>query len=152
MRKQITRFMGTLGCMLLAACATAPGPFAGSSFAPDSETGPRQIGNATVIQGESLWRRSGDLLSVMRDRVSGMRIQAATGCPAVILRGQKSLVTPSNAQVYVNGQRANDTCILENMRASDVERVEVYPMGVTSRPGYASHPYGLILVFLRSAE
>jgi len=34
----------------------------------------------------------------------------------------------------------------------DVESVEIYPMGFTTRPGYASHAHGLILVFLLGAK
>ena len=30
-------------------------------------------------------------------------------------------------------------------------RIEVYPMGVTSRAGYPSRGHGLILIFLRRA-
>jgi hypothetical protein len=51
--------------------------------------------------------------------------------------------------VYLDGTRTRDTCILEQLRATDVERVEIYPMGVTTRPGYSTHPHGLILVFMR---
>ena len=32
----------------------------------------------------------------------------------------------------------------------DVARVEVYPQGVTRRPGYGTHAHGLILVFMRT--
>jgi hypothetical protein len=56
-----------------------------------------------------------------------------------------------NPQVYVDGTRATDTCILQSLRSDDVDSVEVYPMGVTKRPGYATHAHGLILVFLRGA-
>jgi hypothetical protein len=28
--------------------------------------------------------------------------------------------------------------------------VEIYPMGYTTRPGYATHAHGLILLFTRS--
>ena len=30
----------------------------------------------------------------------------------------------------------------------DISRVEVYPMGVSHRPGYEAHSNGLILVFV----
>ncbi len=51
----------------------------------------------------------------------------------------------------MDGTRALDTCILGMLRAGDVRRVEIYPMGVTTRPGYSPHSHGLILVFLREA-
>jgi len=55
--------------------------------------------------------------------------------------------------IGVRGWRhATDTCILESLRAQDVESVEIYPMGFTTRPGYASHAHGLILVFLLGAK
>jgi hypothetical protein len=38
------------------------------------------------------------------------------------------------------------------MRTEDVERVEVYPMGVTGTPGVAPNPNGVILIYLRTAE
>jgi len=49
----------------------------------------------------------------------------------------------------VDGARATDTCVLESLRATDIGRVEVYPQGFTSRPGYRTHAEGLILVFMR---
>ena len=55
-----------------------------------------------------------------------------------------------NPHVYVDGTRATDTCVLESLRTVDVERVEVYPQGFTTRPGYGTHAHGLILVFMRS--
>ena len=51
--------------------------------------------------------------------------------------------------VYVDGTHVGDTCILEALDAREVDRVEVYPMGVTNRPGYPGNNAGLILVFLR---
>ena len=38
---------------------------------------------------------------------------------------------------------------VEEIAAGDVESVEVYSMGFTSRPGYSPHANGLILVFMR---
>jgi hypothetical protein len=57
----------------------------------------------------------------------------------------------TNPHVYVDGTRTTDTCILETLRAEDVERIEVYPQGFTTRPGYGTHANGLILVFMRSS-
>ena len=57
-----------------------------------------------------------------------------------------------NPHVYVDGTRATDTCVLTSLRSHDVERVEVYPQGVTRRPGYGTHAHGLILVFMKQAR
>ena len=147
-----------LGCTLLAACAgAAPASYTSSGFLSpgEAESPPRtRMASATVLDGSLLARRSGNLLSVMRSRISNMRIQQTDDglCPQITLRGRKTFVGNSNPQVYVNGQRANDTCILETTQIGDVDRIEVYPMGVAGRPGYRAHPYGLILVFLRTAD
>jgi hypothetical protein len=73
-------------------------------------------------------------------------------CPEVYLRGRSSLESASDASIYVNGQRAANTCVLEILYSFDLESVEIYPMGVTSRPGYVSDPDGLILVFMRKGR
>ncbi|HEX2095427.1 MAG TPA: TonB-dependent receptor plug domain-containing protein [Longimicrobiaceae bacterium] len=109
------------------------------------------MSSATVIETSRLGRRSGNILSILGSRVANMSVRSTSGCPAITLRGQKSFVLPSNPEVYINGQRANDTCILEMTQVDDVERIEIYPMGVSGRPGYPAHPHGLILVFLRQA-
>ena len=40
-----------------------------------------------------------------------------------------------------------DTCVLAELAVSDVETIEVYPSGVSSRPGIERNPFGLILIF-----
>ena len=141
----------TLGCTFLAACGAAiPPDYEGNRLVPErGDDMPRRMASATVIHTDRLGRRSGNVLSILRTRVRNMTVRSSMGCPTITLRGNKSLVLPSNPEVFVNGQRANDTCILESIPIDDVERVEVYPMGVSSRPGYPAHPHGLILVFLR---
>ncbi len=88
----------------------------------------------------------------MAGKVPSLKVQRYRGqCPRVILRSDatfRSLVAP---HVYVDGTRSTDTCILETLRTSDLDRVEVYPTGVSGRPGYPAHPHGLILLFLRSS-
>lgn len=154
MRKQITRLIGVLGCTLLTACVgTAPGQFASQGFAPAAEEDvATRVTNGTVIEGEELQKRGGSLLRAIDREVYSMEVRETAGCPAITMRGQKTVVTSSNPKVYLDGMPAMDTCILNQVRPHDVARVEVYPMGVTSRPGYLAHPHGLILVFTRSAE
>jgi hypothetical protein len=45
-----------------------------------------------------------------------------------------------------------NTCILDQLNPEDVERLELYPTGMTPRPGYFADADGLILVFMRRAE
>jgi hypothetical protein len=106
--------------------------------------------NAFVLDRAQLGDREGELLDAMISRVPGIRVDRNSSCPAVTLRGNVNSVPGiTDPLVYVDGTRAVDTCILGMLRAADVERVEVYPMGVTSRPGYRGNPHGLILVFMR---
>lgn len=135
-------FLAVLG---LAAClGSAP------SSHDDSPRRPGRTGGATVVDGSQLLTGLG-LLDALTGRVSLMQVRHAGGCPEIIMRGRKTFVGSPNPQVYVDGQRAGDTCILEQLQTANVERVEVYPMGVTFRPGYRASPNGLILVFSRKA-
>jgi hypothetical protein len=77
----------------------------------------------------------------MSGKVPNFRVQRGTGeCPEISLRNHVSVPTAVNPPVYVDGTRTTDTCILESLRTEDVERVEVYPQGFTTRPGYGTHP------------
>lgn len=105
---------------------------------------------STVLTGQALLDGSGSILEALRGKVPGLRIRDDVGpCPRVTLRNEATYQTLVNMLVYVDGARASDTCILESLRSRDTERVEVYPTGVTPRPGYDMHAHGLILVFLR---
>jgi hypothetical protein len=87
----------------------------------------------------------------MSGKVPNFRVQRRAGrCPEISLRTNVSFQSDVNPHVYVDGTRSTDTCILETLRTDDVQRVEVYPQGFTTRPGYGTHAYGLILVFMRS--
>ncbi|HEX6941102.1 MAG TPA: TonB-dependent receptor plug domain-containing protein [Longimicrobiales bacterium] len=104
----------------------------------------------TVLGHEVLAGQNESLLQVMERNIPGLRVGVTSRCPALSLRGAPNTMPGySEPKVYVDGARAIDTCILEMLRAGDVERVEIYPMGVTARPGYAPHAHGLILVFTR---
>lgn len=105
----------------------------------------------TVVSGTALLGHGGSVLDAVASRVAGMQVDF-TGlerCPAITLRSAKDLRGRKFPDVYVDGTRAGNTCILESLRAADVERVEVYPMGFTTRPGYGHSTHGLILVFMR---
>jgi hypothetical protein len=45
----------------------------------------------------------------------------------------------------------SNTCILNELSTIDLSLVEVYPSGIP-RPGYRTHPYGVILIFVRKGE
>lgn len=101
-----------------------------------------------VIDEAQLTRRAGTLLSVMRYAAGPMEIRETQGCPEITLRGKKRFHGPATPSIYVNGMHATNTCVLNDFLAVDVRRVEIYPSGVTSRPGYVNSADGLILVFL----
>lgn len=139
---------------LLAAALLASG-CAGSGATGNGDAislSPTRSGGAFVLAGDQLWQRSSDLLSIISNRISAVRVRRTGHCPNVTMRGQKTYLGSTDADIYVNGTRAGNTCLLEQMRAEDVERVEVYPMGVTSTPGVAPNPNGVILIFLRTAD
>lgn len=109
-------------------------------------------GGAIILSGVALNEARGSVLDALRGTVPGMRILSHVDqCPQVSLRSHVTFQSQVNPHVYVDGTRAVDTCILETLRTDDVESVEVYPMGVTKRPGYGTHAHGLILVFMRGA-
>lgn len=100
---------------------------------------------ADLADGVPLW-------ASLSDRVPGMRVlDTADGCPAVTLRRARQASTLAAPLVYVDGTPTYGTCALAQIAAWDVERVEVYPGGVSHRPGYRTHATGLILIFLRSS-
>ncbi len=131
--------------LVFAACATA-----GSERPSRTDGGVTSRDGGIIISGVALDDGRGSILSAMRGKVPSMRVRRPAGeCPRISLRNFVTFATVVNPHVYVDGTRTSGTCILESLRTQDVESVEVYPMGVTRRPGYAPHPHGLILVFMR---
>lgn len=107
---------------------------------------------AVVLGDDVLREQNAPLLDVMERNIPTLMVRAGSGhCPALSLRGPNTAPGLTDPRVYVDGTRTLDTCILTSLRAGDVRRVEIYPMGVTRRPGYSPHTHGLILVFLRDA-
>jgi hypothetical protein len=118
----------------------------------ESRAGVLFEGSAVILTGDALKDGPGTVLAAMSGKVPNFRVRQHSGqCPEITLRANVSFQGEVNPQVYVDGTRTSDTCILETLRTDDVERVEVYPQGFTTRPGYATHAHGLILVFMRSA-
>lgn len=131
-----------LAALLLAACAPSASPL-GRSFSERSGT------RAIVLDQAELGGADGDLLRVLIHRVTGMTVRRDSPCPELEIRGRKSLTAPTPPGIYVQGQRAANTCILTTLSPAEVSRVEVYPGGVSGRPGYSSQLGGLILIFLK---
>jgi hypothetical protein len=128
--------------LLAGACAGGPG---GDSGTP----GQSRSGSAIIVEGDQLRQQNTDILTIL-SRVSAVQIRRSSSCPTITMRGQKTYLGSPDPLIYVNGTQAGNTCLLELMRSEDVERIEVYPAGVSSSPEYAPSPNGLILIFLRS--
>jgi hypothetical protein len=105
-----------------------------------------------VLDEAQMQRRQGSLLSTLTGFISQIRVRGRDGCPNLEIRGRTSFQGRSDPTVYLDGTMAANTCLLEQLRSEDVSRVEVYPMGITSRPGYRNSSGGLILVFSREAR
>ena len=139
------RFVLPILPLLFAACATG-----GTERPARTEGGVFSRGGATIISGVALDDGPGSILSAIVGKVPSLRVQRPAGeCPKISLRSFVTFQTVVNPHVYVDGTRTTGTCVLESLRTEDVESVEIYPMGITRRPGYAPHAHGLILVFLR---
>lgn len=144
------RSMIALGAGLAAAAcggswgATPPAVLEGNGVA--------NVGSATVVTAEELHGANGSLLRAIMGKVPNMKVTYTVGmerCPSIAMRSFEDHHGNDRPSVYIDGTHVRDTCILEDLDAREVDRVEVYPAGVTNRPGYAGHNGGLILVFLR---
>jgi len=135
--------------LVLASATACGGPRESRAAAGVSNTpGPNQTAGMR-LSGRALQEYGGSLLAFLYGRVSGMEIDySSIPCPSIQIRGRKSLVGSTDPLVYVDGARAVNSCVLEMLFTRDVRSVEVYPMGVSNRPGYQTHPNGLILVFV----
>ena len=131
----------------LAGCATTGGPPPATSSSPPPAG--RIPTSATVITGADLTTANRPLIDVLRQRLPGMQVQQTSGCPDITLRGKSTVSTSSSPAIYVDGNQATNTCILNELRTADIDQVEVYPGGVPPRAGYRAHPYGVILIFIK---
>jgi hypothetical protein len=145
-----SRIPALLGfALVIAGCASLKNPMRSDR----THGGIRNENGATIISGRALDEKRGSLLDTMEGRVPGMQIQRHPDrCPEVILRSFRPFNSPIDPLVYVDGTRTSDTCVLNQLSTDNVESIEVYPMGVTMRPGYSTHAHGLILVFMRGAQ
>lgn len=149
MKLYSTQVWSALVCAVLTGCAGLQGSGSDVGIAPDD--GAERVGltaSATVLARDDIGDQ-GMVLDALARGIPGVRSVRSTACPQIVLRGRSSLTSPTNPLVYVDGTRTADTCILSSIRAADVRRVEVYPMGVSQRPGYSTHHGGLLLIFTR---
>jgi hypothetical protein len=140
----LRRALTALGITLVAsACSRAVRE---NPYQPVAEDGVLSNGGHTVIGREALARNDIPVLDLLRYRVPGMRVNPTDDCPEVILRGKSTFITNSSAAIYVDGERAANTCVLSMLSTFHLARVEVYPGGVPPS-GYLTDPYGVILLF-----
>ena len=120
----------------------------GSSRLPGNNAG-----SGIVFSGPDMQEHGGTLLAFLSPRISGMVVDfGSQPCPGIQMRGQKSLFGSSDPVVYVDGVRTANSCVLQMLSTRDIMSVEVYPMGLSHRPGYEAHPNGLILVFMNDGS
>jgi len=150
--RRIAVFLLPAAAWVLTGCASASGPnFAGGREAEEPPSVSFDKG-AVILTGAALTDGPGSLLATMSGKIPNFHVHRIAGdCPQITLRNVGNLSGVVSPHVYVDGTRATDTCVLESLRSNDVERVEVYPQGFTTRPGYGRHGPGLILVFMRSS-
>lgn len=135
-----------LASLALAACQSDPETrIASRSPSPASATF-----SGVVLDGDD-FAGGESLLRTMAGRMSNLAVlRSNRGCPEVQLRGRQTIRASTAPSIYVDGARAVNTCVLDEIVSSEVRRVEVYPMGVHT--GYAADRNGLILVFLRDGS
>jgi hypothetical protein len=114
----------------------------------------RGSASVLVIDDATLAQLAGrSVLDVITLRMPQVRASGTPGgCPDVVLRGVDRVMGGSNPEVYVDHTHVLDTCPLSTLFAADVQRVEIYPLGVTRRPGYPTAAHGLVLVFTRGSR
>lgn len=138
--------------LLLAGCASSGGGAGAADPARSSADSTGIPDDALVVGADALAGTSDNLLDVLMRELSSMQVvdPRMAGCPLVSFRGPVTGTPMSNPLVYVDGTRSSGTCLLTSLNSTSVQRVEIYPTGHTGRPGYVTHPHGLILIFMRS--
>jgi hypothetical protein len=145
---------------LIALSVLALGCKTSRSYDRSNDPGGRPLSATTtgslVLTGRALTADPGrSVLDAIRHSMPQLRIAGWTQysrCPLIELRGRDSVEGSNDPDVYVDGTRSTDTCPLVMIQAMQTERIEVYPLGMTSRPGYPSSGHGLILIFLARAD
>lgn len=133
---------------LLTACAGVSGSRRQAAEPPPARGSAIAVIERAEIEASSA--RGTHLVEFLRARVPSLEIVEAggTGCPRMRLRGSSSMHFPSEPDIYIDGVRTDDTCVLLTLSMHLVTGIQVYGGG-QSPPGasYGSSPGGLILVF-----
>jgi hypothetical protein len=138
-------------CLSAAATLALAGCFAGSPVGEQSDIGPSSTRRIVIQIPDQSTPTS--LVTLLQMRVRNMDVRRRSGtCPEIEFRGRNSISMPENPSVYVDGQHASDTCVLDLISPVDVDFLEVYPMGVSNRAGYFTNSGGLILVFTKNGD
>jgi len=150
------RSLALLGALSVAAagCKTS------RAYDRSNDPGGRELTPTTagslILTGRALSLDPGrTVLDVIRRSMPQLHIAGYTQynrCPLLELRGKDSVQGNNDPDVYVDGTRTTDTCPLIQIQAVQTERIEVYPLGMTPRPGYPSSGHGLILIFMARAD
>jgi len=143
-RHLVAALLPALAC----ACSSPQGSWSDGDAAPQ----PAGYHGGEIVFTESDLTTGGSLMEALAGRVSSMRVSKSSGCSRVVFRGVQSLTGSSEAHVWVDGQAASDSCILDLIRRWDVERVEIYPSGLVRKSGYPASATGSILVFTKRAD
>jgi TonB-dependent Receptor Plug Domain len=138
---------------LVLGCATS------QAFDRTTEPGgkplPASTASRLVLTGDQLSANGGwTILDAIKRAMPQMQVSDWTqpnNCPVLALRGQDTVTGDNNPDIYVDGTHSVDTCPLVTLQAAEARSVEIYPQGVTPRPGYPSRGHGLILIFLQRA-
>src|SRR5437660_12114136 len=139
-----------LSCLMLG-CATTR-PFDRSTEPGGKPLSPTTAGSV-IITGDALSADPGrTVLDAVKKAMPQLHVSSwsqYSRCPNLELRGKDSVTGSSNPDVYVDGTRSLDTCPLVTIQAMDARRIDVYSLGITSRPGYPSSGHGLTLISLQ---
>jgi hypothetical protein len=143
--RPICSWSAAVAVIIVASCAPLPEGEVRSGRAPDGS-------RVLVLDAAQLSGQHGTLLNLLRSRVTQLRVMAGDACPRLEMRGRRSITGRSDPSIYLDGTHAVNTCLLEQVSVTDLQRVEIYPMGITSRPGYRPSAGGLILLFSRGID
>lgn len=125
---------------------------AGASHQSGAGSEPDRSSVSRVVIHVSEMTAPVNLVTLIQSHVTNLQVRRNGSCPELEFRGRNSLIMPTPPGVYVDGQRTVNTCVLDLLDPKDISLVEVYPMGVTNRPGYYSTAGGLILVFMKDGQ
>lgn len=150
MNRLAARLLALASTLALSGCLGSP-PAVHREGEPSPQGNPSRA-RPTVIRPDQASAAASTVLSLIQTRMPNVQVRRSTACPDVEFRGRMSLNRATPPVIYVQGQRSANTCILEMLNLTDVERIEVYPQGQGYRSGYIGNAGGLILIFLKDGS